>query len=40
MTKTTLSPRGFWLRIGWIAIRLLLVYWLVKQGSYFYYQGF
>lgn len=35
------DPRlQFTLRVGWIAVRLLLVKWLLHVGARFYYQGF
>lgn len=33
------SPR-IALRVVWVVIRLVLVYWLVETGELFFYQGF
>ena len=30
----------FVLRILWVAVRLLVAFWLMQPGRYFFYQGF
>jgi len=35
-----LSAQEFWLRIVWVAIQLIVVYWFAMQGQLFVYQGF
>lgn len=31
---------GLALRVLWIAVRLLLAFWLMEPGRFFFYQGF
>jgi hypothetical protein len=44
--NTSLSQEGripalrFSLRLIWVVIQLLLVYWLGETGTLFFYQGF
>lgn len=33
-------PRRIALRVAWVVIRLVLVYWLAETGELFFYQGF
>ncbi len=34
------SPADFTLRVVWVAVRLVMVYYLGQQGSLFFYQVF
>ncbi len=35
-----MSPARFVLRVSWVAVQLLLVYWCARTGDLFFYQGF
>jgi hypothetical protein len=39
-TAESLPPWLFLLRVAWVAIELLAVYLLARQGDLFFYQGF
>ncbi|HVU88625.1 MAG TPA: hypothetical protein VHD36_14995 [Pirellulales bacterium] len=36
----TMSNARFALRVLWVAVQLVLVYWLDQQRELFFYQGF
>jgi hypothetical protein len=35
-----IPPLRFALRLVWVVVQLMLVYWLGESGSQFFYQGF
>ena len=39
-SSTTISTGKLLLRVLWIVVELICVYWIAAQGQLFFYQGF